>query len=158
MSHMHESYLALDELLQTCFDDEELRRLAFAAFPDAELYNALPGAGASRSEVALDLVLEIQKRYTAPPTSLWSYLYEERPHRRAEIEQLERRFVPAPQPATPACPTPPQRPVARGEYVLQWTADGLALCPTAACQSPLPQIVAPLPPRTADLLSPAAPQ
>ena len=100
MPDTHESYRTLKAFLEAGFDDEELRRLAFAAFCGGEIHNSISGAGASRRELAFDIVMLVSQHYGEPPTSLWSYLYAERPHRRQEIARIHRAFGGGPPSAT----------------------------------------------------------
>jgi len=112
MSAMHAIYRDLQAFLATCFDDEELRQLAFSAFSDDEIYASLPGAGASRRELAFELTTLLVKHHTAPPPDLWTYLLEARPRRHAEVSRLRAAFggpatTPAPDPlALPTQQTP----------------------------------------------------
>ena len=111
MSAMHAMYRDLQTFLATCFDDEELRQLAFSAFPDDEIYASLPGAGASRRDLAFELTTLLAKHHPAPPPDLWTYLLQTRPRRHAELSRLRAAFdAPAPTPpahtplATPTAP------------------------------------------------------
>jgi hypothetical protein len=96
MPDTHESYRHLSAFLEAGFDDEELRRLAFAAFCGDEIHTSISGAGASRRELAFDIVMLLSQHYGEPPASLWSYLYAERPHRRPEIARIHLAFGGAP--------------------------------------------------------------
>jgi RNA polymerase sigma-70 factor (ECF subfamily) len=82
---------ALADFLMSAFSADELRRLV-RGFPDgARLEAALPGAVASLSQLASEVV-RVLGRHDLIGAALFDRLEAERPHRTAEISRLRQRF------------------------------------------------------------------